>query len=305
MNKSNMCKLCKFETTKLFNLNRHNNSRRHLEKLREEQRGIREEQRGIGEELRGVNELNSNLSYFECPYCQKSIAKNNKSRHLNSCKLKTVGEKTKDELIKKLQTENEKITEDQKKLQIENDKIIKRQKEIEEEYYTFLKNIAVKNGSAQNNTIINNNTVNVGCMNVSHINKTYTEAFNYEDLMTPKLTKAEKRHIRSFGPTAGCERLIINRCVDGIDKEKRPFHCLDLAREKFAFRTNNRWEIDWNGVRILQPAFEHVRTLFDISDNNKDINDRVDNQQMLLHMDMKGAKKITKFIGKQTMIKNS
>ena len=132
----------------------------------------------------------------------------------------------------------------------------------------------------------------------------YTDVKDYKDYMTKRLSKSEKAHIRQYGPSAGCEHLIRIRCVKGLPKEQRPIHCVDASRDKFVYRKDGEWETDEGCIEIMKPAMAQVRTLYDISDTNTDIDDRVDSQRLLLDMDMNATKRTIKNLKKETLLKN-
>ena len=85
----------------------------------------------------------------------------------------------------------------------------------------------------------------------------------------------------------------------------RPIHCLDISRDKFVYKTDGDWSIDLSGEQIMKPAMAHMRTLYDISENNTDMVDRLKNQRLLLDMDMNATKKTMNNLKKLTLLKNN
>ena len=91
-----------------------------------------------------------------------------------------------------------------------------------------------KNGN--NNIVYNDNKKNV---NMFYIINNYTEANNFEALMNPYLSPNETKYIQAKGVVSGGYQLLHDRCISGIDVDKRPFHCVDNSRNKYMLRTGN------------------------------------------------------------------
>ena len=184
-----------------------------------------------------------------CEYCQKPISyANHRARHYNSCRAKSLYDQ--EQLVARLN-------------RLEKELAAKKAAE----------SASVTNNN-NNGTVNNIKNVDKRQMNVFYVTNNYPEAYNYEDLMSKKLTKREKNHIKNFGPSAGCERIIMDRCINGIPPDMRPIHCIDVSRDKFIYKTNGEWVVDLDGSEIMKPAMAHMRSMYDISENNKDIRDR-------------------------------
>ena len=195
---------------------------------------------------------------FMCEYCNNIYStKSNKVKHLKICKERKREKankntenilKEKYSLLKKTEQMTKQFNEETKKLKYEKEVISKQFneeteklkqeiREIEKEYLDFMKSVAKNNISST--TINNNNTVNM-----YYIINNYTEAYNYEDLMKKPLTEEEIRYISEKGALAGCYNLIANRCINGVELERRPLHCVDTARNKYLLRKDDDWLVD-------------------------------------------------------------
>ena len=112
------------------------------------------------------------------------------------------------QLTSELKKRNEKLKKKQEKLE--------ELKEVEKEFLEFMKKVA-------NSDI---NVTNIKQINMYYIVNNFKEALNYEDLMKKPLTIDEKQYVLENGGVDGCYHILFNRCINGIDVNKRPFHCL-------------------------------------------------------------------------------
>lgn len=229
-----------------------------------------------------------------CAYCQKKISNTkNLKRHYKTCKKKPKYElnliiKEKDEKIKKLEKEKERI-EDEKDL-------------LEEEYFNFMKRIAEK---SRNNITYNDHK----SVNMFFIMRNYKDAKNFEALMNPELTNSEIKNIKQSSVQAGVYNLINNRCIEGVDVEDRPFHCVDDSRNKYLLHTSNDWKVDKNANKIIGEAINKVREIYDTKIEHGYSKEKIDknykNITDLLDLETKGRKRILKELNKKTLLKNT
>lgn len=226
--------------------------------------------------------------WLNCEYCKKRIsAKRNYNRHLKTCK-------------EKIKYDMACVIEEQKK-EIERLRQVKQEKEeIEKEYLDFMKKVALKGG--------NNITYNDNQKNMFFIMNNYTDAHNYESLMNPEVSNNEQRKITGGSVLAGVYNFIKDRCITGVDADKRPFHCVDNSRNKYLLYTQNKWRVDNNGEEILDRAINKVRTVFDTdikrSDSMEVRDKKLKNIGELLDLE-KDKKKLLRNINRLTLIKNS
>lgn len=262
MKKKYECKVCKFSTDNHYDFNIHLKRKKHLKNIG----AIMGDIKGNGTKIikkGGTKKSQSgkkSQGAIDCEYCGKQICrKSNLPRHYKSCKKKNNNNKkrsvksyTKQELyIKMLENERENA----KKLLEEKDKRI-------EEYQKFQKQSMI--------TYDNKKTMNdqnaPKKITIDYVRKHFTKAHTYNDLMNKPLTEKEKEELSSYGPFNACICLIDQRCIEGLDVDKRPFHCVDFARNKFAVHTDDGWMEDQNGKQVISGTFDKLNELYDKSE---------------------------------------
>ena len=172
------------------------------------------------------------------------------------------------------------------------------------QYIEFVKKAT--NGGIGNTTIknTNNNTKNI---NMFYVINRFKNAYNYEDLMEPPLTSKETKYITDNGALSGCCNLILNRCVNGIELENRPFHCVDSSRNKYLLHTKDDWSIDNKGEQILKGVYPKINKVFELNNqiDNSNIDKTIANMGQILEMNKYGKKKIINVLTKKTLLKNN
>ena len=283
------CEKCTYSTDKSSNYKRHLISKKHITNDIDTD--------NISDNL--SDNISDNLSDNQlCVYCETVINhKKNILRHYNICKVKNKLVEFEKEKHKLLQ---EKITVIQEKEnEIDN---------IKKQFNDFIKTVAEKfiaqPEQIQNNNIIINPNITNKCINYFYIKDNFTDAHNYEDLMRPPLTMDEKKSISDTDATTGCAKLLRLRCIDNIDIDKRPFHSLDIARNKFALKSNDKWSIDQNGEAILRGVFPKIKEIYK-TDDPEDYQQNMINISQLIEMQDKGKKKIVDELSRTTFIKNT
>ena len=245
-------------------------------------------------------------SNFDCKYCGKSLC-NRKSlkRHFKTCK-----EKAKDDIQQHEQNEKKKLLQnlklkesvlEAKEQEIKELRKIKEEKEkIEEEYFKFMKQVALKGST---NITYNDNKQK----NMYFIMNNYKSAYDFKELMDPEISAAETRSIKRKGPTNGSYYLLSKRCITDIDVENRPFHCVDNSRNKYLLYTENDWKIDPNANKIIQTAVDKVSKLYDTDitrqDTIKSRDHKLVNISKLIDLEKVGKKRILRELNKNTSIK--
>lgn len=176
-------------------------------------------------------------------------------------------------------------------------------KESEKEYFDIIKTY-MKNGG---NAVNNNNNTTINNINMFFIMRTFDDALNYKDLMKAPLTSAEKQCMLDHGGEDGGYNLIVTRCIDGIAIEKRPFHCVDEARQKFLLRNDDTWEIDSKGRQIIETIYPEIvnvcapKPISDIAELKK-----FKKQHVIMNTFANGGnKRIIKRLAKKTLLKNN
>ena len=151
--------------------------------------------------------------------------------------------------------------------------------------------------NCNNQTTINNN------LNMFHIVNNYKDAYNLEDLMNSPLTDNEMDFIIKNGATAGCFELLKTRCIDNIELPKRPFHCVDMSRSKYMLRSNDTWNVDLKGEKILKQTCPKIRSVYP-TDDLSDMVTYGKNMAQLLDMEYK-SKKIIGYLNNKALLKNN
>ena len=222
----------------------------------------------------------------ECEYCGKMISfKRNYKRHLKRCK-----KKKEEDIRTKLKAQEEKIKKLEEKL--------KAKEEVEEEYFDLLKKVAKKGG----------NSVTYNQKNMYFIMNNYKSAHNYETLMEPELSDTEIKKIKGSSVQAGVFNFLEGRCIEGVDMNKRPFHCVDDSRNKYLLYTGDKWKIDKNASDIIDTARDKVKAVYDTDikrgQRMSEIHRKLDTLDELFTFEKKGRKKILRELNKKTMIQN-
>ena len=156
----------------------------------------------------------------------------------------------------KLKWLKEKEEIEKKKDDVEKEKecVEKEKYEIEQKYMTILEKLAEQNLSS---TMIQNN--NIKSCNLFYISNKFNSAFNYEDLLDPKMTDDEQLNMLENGLASACYDFLKGRCIDNITLDKRPFHCVDDARKKIILRTNDSWLVDRRGEELLKQLLGKIK----------------------------------------------
>jgi hypothetical protein len=145
-----------------------------------------------------------------------------------------------------------------------HDELNEEYKELSKDYINYMKDISKQPG---NNTINSNNTT----INMNYIINNFTNALNFDDLMSQPLTKLEQQIISKEGPLIGAIKMLEDRCINNIKIPERPFHCVDTARSKYLIRNDDDWWIDNKGEKILGDTFNIVTN--EVCGQNKNVTD--------------------------------
>ena len=163
------CKLCNLYTHLKTDYNRHNNTKKHINRVKMEE--------GLGLNIKNHkndSQMTPIDSYpiYTCQFCKQEYSKNsNLHRHIKKCaKNKTVSTINKEELdntksntklleyIKLIEKENELITKEKKVMWKENKLIMKEKKAMWKEIEKLIDTVGT---STTNNIMNNNNTINI------------------------------------------------------------------------------------------------------------------------------------------------
>lgn len=226
-----------------------------------------------------------------CIYCKRTFEPlKYLNRHMKSCKERKVYE-----VRKQLVQEEQAKQELQEKLQKQEEEL-EELKEVKEDYYDLLKQIAISKSKSSSNTI-----------NMYYIINNFNEAYNYEDLMRPALTDSETDELSNLEPLAGSIFVIKNRCIEDVDIQKRPIHCLDTSRDKYLLRTEDKWVVDHKAKQIFAKVCPLIYKHYLLDPQNPDngIDKIIQNQQQLINMEKKSSQqKLIKELNDKVYIKN-
>lgn len=270
MTKNYSCDVCNYYTDRLSSLNKHLTTIKHNDNV---------EQKELGNK-------------FKCKHCNMIFLKKNKSRHIDTCKQNKNTKNSERNNSKKTIT----LTKNEPHNMLE--KIVR--KVMTETPPQITNQIVVNNGAIAN---IDKH------INYNYVLQHFTDPYTIEECMNPPLNEEEKKYILNTSPAIGYEYLIKKRCIDNIPIDKRPFHCLDLSRTKFAIYCNvdqteqgnnekKRWYIQY-GNAITNSGTKQIEDLYgrsyhDIFKSPKG--------PIVTH---KSVKKIQKNIGELSLLKKN
>jgi Rps23 Pro-64 3,4-dihydroxylase Tpa1-like proline 4-hydroxylase len=151
---------------------------------------------------------------------------------------------------------------------------------------------------------LNKKSLNSNKFNSAFVISKLKNAYNFEDLMAPALTDEEKEFLLKDSAESGCYKLLRNRCVDGIEIDKRPIHLVDPARKKYLIYTNNEWKHDDGGNMIVESVLNKVKGYWMV-DITKDSNEVMEQKAMRMMECIRASKKILSYINEHITLKNN
>lgn len=300
------CRACDYLTDRLDTYNRHINTKKHKKNSISREMAKSEcvfclkkynkksfDNYYVCSSCEELNIVKKVSSGFICVFCKKKFKdKSHKNRHYESCSAKVIHTHT-----------NKKITLLEKEKIEMKQQIEKLQDEFNEFLKTVAKNYLLKTGENEAKTI-NQATINNKCINYYYVLNNFNSAHNIEDLMKPALTDAEKEHLKSMDPLSGCIELIKSRCINDISIERRPFHSLDITRNKFLLRVDNKWCVDFNAEKLIKSTYAKIKELYPI-DDTIDLNQKIKNMKNLIEIQDTNKKKIIKSLNEMASLKNN
>ena len=285
------CSICNYETHIHCNYEKHLLTKKHKQNEVNISRTNKYESRNSKYE----NSTEKYDSYkLKCHICDKLISKSNKAKHIKICDKKyKLEQKEKEIEIDKMKLQREKLEleEMNKKLQQEKDDLQHK-----------LNNIALNiwNNKTKSEPTVNIQNINV--LTINYIRKKFNHALNFNDLMAPKLTYNEKKSIE-LSPINGCYELIRSRCVDDLELEKMPIHCVDISRDKYALRKMDEWIIVIGGDQIISEVDKHVSSIFKEYDLNK--KEDIEKQIKIMEQMLTQRHKIIDYLRDDIILKNN
>lgn len=270
------CELCDYDTNKTSSYKKHMNSTKHKMNQKDSN-----------------NKNNANNTY-KCTYCNKIMSKHNKTRHDESCKEKyNMKESIKQELKQEVQQE-------------EHDKNVSSNTTLIQLFEEFIKYI---NNTNINNSNNNNQINNFTNLNVNYILKNFTDPYTLSECLSIPLTEEEKLKLETDPAIVCCEKFVKARCIDNIALEKRPFHVVDMARNKFIVCCENKENggKDWiisDGTHITKMAIPIINKEYIKANKTKDIN-KINKINTDIHELNTGSKRLIDSFLKASILKNN
>jgi hypothetical protein len=295
-----ICEICDFVTSKKCNYDRHLSSKKHIEKVAENNKTYICEicdyntntkynyDKHLSSKKHIKKRANENVYLFTCDICDYTTnVKCNYNKHLSSKshikKTKTTDETPQlyssimDELKNMMLEQTTKITEEQSKMREEQAKFIEEQAKLIEEKTTTMREeqtkmnqmiteiankptITTNNTNISNNTSENNNHFNMNMF----LNETCKDAMNLSDFMKNLTVTMEDMELTGqLGFVKGMTRIIVNN-LNALDVCKRPIHCSDAKRETLYVKNNGVWEKETDDKEFTKALIRRVRHLSDI-----------------------------------------
>ena len=173
---------------------------------------------------------------FTCDIC-KNIFKSNYSceRHYIKC-VEKLNNKNEVIMLKNTINELQQQNADNEKINLLEHQLNIMSKQLQElkdldKKVDEIKEITNKTYNINNN---NNITKNNKCVNFYFIQENFKNPMTLEECASKPLSQKDRRNITKSTPIIGCEYLIKSRCINDIDVDQRPFHSLDISRDRFA-----------------------------------------------------------------------
>ena len=123
------------------------------------------------------------------------------------------------------------------------------------------------------NIIQNNNNCN-NTINYNFIQKNYTKAYDFVECINQELSEKTKKEICKLYAVNASAKIIKTTCIDNINIDKRPIHCLDKSRNKYIYRDNGEWNYDIGGNYILDQTIPITKSIL-----NKNIQEELQENQ--------------------------
>jgi hypothetical protein len=305
MGKTYKCDVCNYNATMSSSYKKHLTTKKHIMKMS----GLFLMDKCIVDD--------NNTTTFKCYYCKKTFKNNNyKYTHIKRCKEKHDHEV----VLQELQTTknlNETLIEKQYPPITDDyiasiiEKCLESLMQKTDNTCSIVKpSIQINNITNNNitNNSNNNNNSNSNCINFNYIKKHYKNPKTIQECLALPLTETEIYNITKSTPAVGCEYLIKNRCIVGVELEDRPFHSIDQSRDKFAvFSENENNTKNWitqDGSDITKKFIPLIRSQYEKQYNNP-LCDPAKIAEGISYMYTAGNRKIIKSIGKMTDLKNN
>ena len=227
------CKICNYISSRKYNLEIHNNSRKHKIMILEIKGN---------EKLVKVSKISKK---YKCESCEKQYT--NKSglwKHKKKCS-------------DKMDLAN--VKQYEKKQQQLVEYLLKENSEFKHMMLEMSKNAGTNNNTTNNtnshNTTNNNNkTFNLNFF----LNETCKDAMNINDFVSSiKVSLDDLENTGRQGYIQGISNIILNS-LNNLEYNFRPIHCSDSKREVFYVKDNNEWKKETEEKPILTKAIKLI-----------------------------------------------
>ena len=226
------CKKCNYTTCRKYNLELHNNSKKH---------NLVSTTTNNNQSLVKISNL------YECSNCYKTfndragIWRHKKKCFSIQCKEDLNDQTKQQKLVEYLMKENTEF----KQLMIEQNKQM----------------MELAKNAGNNNTISNNNSNNTNTNNFNlqfFLNETCKDAMNIMDFVSQlKVGVKDLEETGRLGYAEGISKIFING-LKQINISDRPIHCSDSKREIVYIKDKNQWTKEDTDKSLLTNAIKHV-----------------------------------------------
>lgn len=243
------CKYCDFKCSRSYDWNRHISTSKHKEKTERTNSGQINDSKSV--EIR---------KKFKCLCGNQYRCRQGLWKHHKTCNVLNNNNKDDNNAIN-----NDENNENEfKKLSSEEIfmKLLKDNQEFKqiiiEQNSKLIELVSTKNTTIINNTTTNNSNSNNNFNLQMFLNVRCKDALNiseFVDSLQPKIEELETTG--RLGYVEGISNIFLNG-LQGLDINKRPFHCSDQKRETIYIKDNNVWEKEGENREKLKLAIKTV-----------------------------------------------
>jgi hypothetical protein len=206
------CKICDFKCSRMYNLNRHFTTNKHIVLLNGDALASKKEQK----EQQHTN--------YTCDNCNKNyVSRNGLWKHKKTCDNKEEKTINNEVIIKDEPTDKDLIM-----------MLIKQNTELME----MFKNGTTNNSHNTTHTNSHNKAFNLNLF----LNETCKNAMNISDFVDSiKLQLSDLMDVGELGYVDGISKIIVSN-LNNLDETIRPIHCTDKKRETYYIKDQDKWE---------------------------------------------------------------
>jgi FtsZ-binding cell division protein ZapB len=304
--KKYICEHCNYGTDSLYHYNRHCQTNKHRTNIN----AIPPFCCSQNESFCSQNEQNCSKKeqkkggfFLECEFCDKKFTlKRNLTRHSNNCKNRKITN-----VAKTLDEQDKTITE--KTCEIETlknkinsmktliDSLNYEKDELERENKDILKKVFDKHIKDDQKS------VNINYFNMNYVIQNFKEVQSIEDLLKEPLDLEEIEYMKKNSPSLSASFLINKRLMQDFSVDKRPVHCVDQPRKKMLVKSDDGWEVDFKGRKLLDKIYPKISDQYKI-DDSVDMQSRLKNMDGIINMELKNRSVILNEMINNCLLKN-